>query len=150
MNIWLIIGIVCIAGGVGGIVNAILSDNGFVIPKKDKIAGVYRPGYIGNIFTGAVAAGISWGLYGPFSSVAIVGTSPGTSVQELSLTLAGLVGAVLVGIGGAKWLTNEQDKIVLKLAASNAAAKQSNSDVAKEIMDSSSSWQALEAVEKMV
>jgi hypothetical protein len=44
------------------------------------------------------------------------------------LSLSGLVGAVLVGVGGARWLTNEVDKRLLRLAGSKAAAKQGSSE----------------------
>jgi hypothetical protein len=46
-----------VAGAVGGVVNALMSDNGFVLPKTAH--GIIRPGYLGNVLIGAVAAGIS-------------------------------------------------------------------------------------------
>jgi hypothetical protein len=125
VSLWALLLIVGGAGAVGGIVNVLLSDNqGFVLPQFVTTSGtqVFRPGAIGNIVIGAVAAGISWGLYGPFATSVVAGPVPAGSTPP-TLALAALVGAVLVGIGGARWLTNEVDKNVLRAAASNAASR---------------------------
>ena len=70
MQVWIMLAIVCAAGATGGVINALLTDKGFIKPDKERVGDVkvYRPGFIGNIFTGAIAAGVSWGLYGPLSS----------------------------------------------------------------------------------
>ena len=67
MAIWNLLLIICAAGAVGGIVNALMTDNGFVMPLRETTDGatIIRPGFFGNVVIGAVAAGISWGLYGP-------------------------------------------------------------------------------------
>jgi len=121
-NIWFLLLYISLAGSVGGIVNALLSENGFIMPKTEHVEGtkIIRPGMIGNILIGAVAAGVSWGLYGAAA------TTPLTSnvEQPVPLTLSALMGAVLVGIAGAKWLTNEVDKTLLKAAAVQAASSQ--------------------------
>jgi hypothetical protein len=59
----------------GGVVNALLSDNGFALPKPEKVGTtqIIRPGFIGNVLISGVAACISWGLYGPFSALYIAG-----------------------------------------------------------------------------
>lgn len=140
MSLWMILAIVAIAGGVGGVVNAFLTDNGFIIAKTVQVNGVriVRPGFIGNIFISAVAAAISWGLYGPFNIAPIIGPPPpGTPPVIPSLTVAALVGAVLVGVAGARWLTNEVDKSLLKAAASQAASAPSSDPKAKQILLSS-------------
>src|SRR5262245_59225281 len=94
-SIWVALAIVCGAGAVGGVVNALMSDNGFIMPRKEPTEGGYivRPGFLSNLVIGAVAAGVSWGLYGPVSA--------GKLSDLISLTLSALVGAVLVGVGGA-------------------------------------------------
>jgi hypothetical protein len=51
----------------------------------------------------------------------------------LGISLASLVGAVLVGVGGARWLTNEVDKNLLKAAASKAASSQADATAAQKI-----------------
>jgi hypothetical protein len=135
MSLWWILLVVCVAGAVGGVVNALMSDNGFVLPQtKD---GIIRPGYLGNVLISAVAAGISWGMYGPFADYVIFGVAPtgGPSPSSPNLKVAALVGAVLVGVAGARWLTNEVDKKLLKAAASEAAgAKATDVSTAKKIL----------------
>jgi hypothetical protein len=128
--------IVFAAGAAGGAVNAYLSDNGFIGPRTDENGGrkIYRPGFIGNVVVGGVAASISWGLYGPFAAVSIIGgTGAGSSVGQ-GLTLSALVGAALVGIAGARWLTNEVDKKMLRATASEAIAAAPKADIARKLL----------------
>ena len=147
--------VVFIAGAIGGAVNALLSDNGFTMPKKSPTngangAGIWRPGYLGNIVIGAVAAVISWGLYGPFSAAYLLGSSltPETAPQRFGITLSAFVGAILVGVGGAKWLSDEVDKRLLKAAASEAAKKEASPEVSAQILASSPA-EALNVARKM-
>lgn len=128
MPVWIPLGIVLLGGAVGGVINAIISDNGFVVPREETIDNVciVRPGIAGNVLIGAVAAFISWGLYGSYSGALIFGGSGGMS--ELNLTLSSIAGAILIGIGGARWLTNEVDKSLLKTAAVTAASSRPSSE----------------------
>ena len=108
------------AGAVGGVVNALLTENGFVLPRREWVngVGVLRPGFLLNVFVGGVAGAVSWGLYGPFASRNVIGGAEG---GEVGLTLAALVGAVLVGVAGARWLTSEADRkrlVALQVARS--------------------------------
>jgi hypothetical protein len=135
MGLWSILGIVCSAGALGGVINALLTDNGFVVPVRvqaDEVT-IVRPGVIGNILISAIAAGVSWGLYGPFAVAVVVGSSAASTPPPPNLTLSSLVGAVLVGISGAKWLTNEVDKNLLKAAAAKAASGQASAAKAQQI-----------------
>jgi hypothetical protein len=122
MPFWIPMGIVVLGGAVGGIINAIISDNGFIFPREETIENVciVRPGVIGNVLLGAVASFVSWGLYGSYSGVFLLGES--TGAEEIDITLSAIAGAILIGIGGARWLTNEVDKNLLKTAAITAAA----------------------------
>ena len=134
MSLWWILLVVCAAGAVGGVVNALMSDNGFVLPQtKD---GIVRPGYLGNVLISAVAAGISWGMYGPFGNYPLLGGAPPAEpTTPPELTVAAFVGAVLVGVAGARWLTNEVDKKLLKAAVSEAAgARLADDSTAKKIL----------------
>jgi hypothetical protein len=138
MSVSILLLIVCVAGAVGGIVNALMTDNGFIMPSKAAASSgsILRPGFIGNALIGAVAAGISWGLYGPLSGMFIFGDGATLSKNvagALGISLASLVGAVLVGVGGARWLTNEVDKNLLKAAASKAASSQADATAAQKI-----------------
>ena len=47
------------------------------LPKMDREAGVYRPGWLGTVLVGGAAAAASWGLYGPLAERALVGAVMG-------------------------------------------------------------------------
>jgi hypothetical protein len=128
------IGIILLSGAFGGIINAIVSDNGFIRPREETVDNVtiVRPGFAGNILLGAVAAFISWGLYGAFSGAIIYGSETGL-VANISLSISTVAGAILIGIGGARWLTNEVDKTLLRTAAVTAAASRSSYEESQRI-----------------
>lgn len=138
MSPWFLLLIIFVAGAIGGIVNALMTDNAFVLPKAEiteKNARIYRPGILGNIVISGIAACVSWGLYGPFATAYIAGgqtTQPGTAAQP-GVTLAAFVGAILVGIAGARWITNEVDKNLLRATASQAATSKSSDQLAAKI-----------------
>ncbi|MBN2086456.1 MAG: hypothetical protein JW748_14650 [Anaerolineales bacterium] len=155
VSMWIMFFIVLIAGGVGGAVNALMTDNGFLRPKMEKVddkTSIFRPGYLGNVLIGAIAAVISWGLYGPLSPYYIIGTEQALAVHALpeavGLTLASLVGAILIGIGGARWLTGEVDKNLLRAAAARAAASKPSMGASQQIAMATPS-QALEVAKMM-
>jgi hypothetical protein len=108
MNPWTCAALISLAGGLGGVVNALLSGNGFVIPRWKR--NVWCPGIVANVFLGAVAAFISWALYGSGAGVEL-GIVNERSL--ISLRFSALAGAFVVGIGAAKWLTAEVDKKLL-------------------------------------
>jgi hypothetical protein len=140
MTMWVLLLIVFLAGAVGGFINALLSDNGFILPRTEESGGkrIIRPGFLGNVVTGGVSACVSWGLYGPFAAAYIVGgPSAGPGGAALGLTLSALVGAVLVGVGGARWLTNEVDKKLLRAAGAALAAAPANPELAAKIRSAS-------------
>jgi hypothetical protein len=142
MSIWIFLLIIFFAGAIGGSINAFITDNGFAMPKKaagDRGNKIYQPGFLGNMFIGGIAACISWGLYGPFANAYIVvgRSSESLSSQPPGITVAALVGAVLVGIGGARWLTNEVDKTLLRAAATEAASGKKDDDLARELSTAS-------------
>lgn len=130
---WNVLLYIIVAGAVGGLVNALMSDNGFIMPRAEKIGDVrvLRPGVFVNIIIGIVAACISWGLYGPMAAYNIIGVPSAQS--DPSLTLSALVGALLVGVGGSRWLTNEVDKSLLQGAAAKLASSPSDKDKAVEV-----------------
>jgi hypothetical protein len=127
------VGIVFLAGFIGGLLNAFMSDNGFGLPTLAD--GIRRPGWLITAFIGGVAAVVSWGLYGPFTSYYVIGSAPvgAPSTDTFGLTLGALATAVLVGIGGARWLTDHVDKQLLRAAAVVAARKVANQPRANEI-----------------
>jgi len=121
MTVWMLLGAVFGAGALGGIVNALTTENGFVLPRRLLVNGVWvwRPGFLLNVFVGGVAGAVSWGLYGPFATRYVIGGPGGDA--ELGLTLTALAGAVLVGVAGARWLTSEAEKNVLRALAGRPA-----------------------------
>ncbi len=143
------IGIIMLSGAIGGIVNALVSDNGFIKPSEENAGEVtiIRPGFAGNILLGAVAAFISWGLYGAFANTVLFGTT-GLGADEVSVSISSIAGALLVGIGGARWLTNEVDKKLLRTAAATAAASKANFDDSQKIAIASPA-QAFNIAKKM-
>jgi hypothetical protein len=132
-SLWVVLLVVAAAGAVGGGVNAYLTDNGFAFPKRETVDAtvIIRPGFLGSMSVGAVAAVTSWGLYGPFASASIIGGTTAAGGAGPSLALSGLVGAVLVGIGGGRWLTDNVDKQMLKATAVKATMK--NASVSAQI-----------------
>jgi hypothetical protein len=139
MPLWIPLGIILLSGAIGGVINAIISDNGFVKPREETIdnVSIVRPGIAGNILLGAIAAFISWGLYGSYSGVLLFEDATGMGVEELNLSLSAVAAAILIGIGGARWLTNEVDKSLLKAAAVTAAASKQSFEDSQRIVISS-------------
>ena len=109
MNPWICASLIATFGGLGGVVNALLSDNGFALPRKE--FGVWCPGAVSNILIGGFAAFSSWSFYGSGASVELADRS---LRSVISLRFSALAGAFLVGVAGAKWITNEVDKRLLK------------------------------------
>lgn len=126
-SVWEILGTIAAAGAIGGAVNALLSDNGFILVKME--AGIVRPGVLGNMILGAFAAIVTWGLYGPLKDAVLLGAHPAGEVAA-TLTITALVGAALAGAGGARIITNEIDKRFLRTAAAAAAARPPDSQLA--------------------
>ncbi|MBO0950992.1 hypothetical protein [Fibrella forsythiae] len=131
MTIWLILLYICLAGTMGGIVNALINRSGFELPKFVKVDGVtvYKPGLLGNMLVSSAAAGVSWGLYGPLANYAI-----GTLVVPQaapSVTIGQLMGAVLVGTAGAKWFTSEIDRETWRATAVKAASQPADATKSK-------------------
>jgi hypothetical protein len=119
MNPWWCASLISIFGGLGGVVNALLSDNGFALPRKE--SGVWCPGAISNILIGALAAFASWSFYGAGAGIELGDKSLRTVI---SLKFSVLAGAFLVGVAGAKWITGEVDKRLLKESVKVAAGSQ--------------------------
>ncbi len=139
MFLWKYMAIIFVSGAVGGMVNALLSDNGFILPQREAQdnSRIIRPGFLVNVFIGGIAALVSWGLYGPFAEVFIIGGTNDPDIGTMGLSLSSLVGALLIGIGGARWLTNEVDKKLLRAAAGKAASGQANDQKAVRISTAS-------------
>jgi hypothetical protein len=124
MSIWVLLAVVATAGALGGMINALMTDNGFTFPKTESAGTtrIWRPGWVANVIVGLAAAVVSWGLYGPYANEVLVGKAHATNPQQFVLTLSSVIGAFLVGIGGSRYLTNQVDKSLLQASAAKAAA----------------------------
>jgi hypothetical protein len=142
---WWIIVIIIIAGALGGVVNTLMSDSGFILPQRHDEADnrVWKLGGLGNMILGAAAAFISWGLYGPFTEFILI---PLDKQTDANLTLSALVGAFLVGIGGSRVITSEVEKKVLSKTAVQTATLTSTPELAGDIASASKPSDALAAV----
>ena len=119
MSPWECMALIVLAGGIGGVVNALTSDNGFPFPKLRE--GIWCPGFLGNVLIGAFSAFASWSFYGSGAGVELARSTAGQR-GTISLTFSALAGAAMVGVAGCRWLTNEVDKRVLRQSATVAAA----------------------------
>lgn len=130
MNPWICAGLIALAGAVGGFVNALITNNGFALPRR--IAGVWCPGAFSTILIGAFAAFASWAFYGSGVSIDVADPSARPHLQ-----MPALAGAFLVGVVGAKWITNEAEKGLLKESVKLAATKDISKGKSEEIVSGS-------------
>jgi hypothetical protein len=117
---------VTICGAVGGFANVFIGDSGLHLPTMDQ--GVFRPGYIGVVFVGMVAAVGAW-LATQNSTVSgglVVSPVPILRLSELST-------AIIVGFGGARWFKSETETTIFRRTAAVAASKSADSKAAATI-----------------
>jgi hypothetical protein len=142
MSPWICAILISASGALGGVANALLTDNGFILPKlKHKI---WCPGFLSNVLLGAFSAFASWAFYGSGASIEL------TQLREqsaISLKFSALAGAFLVGVAGARWLTNEVDKKLLKESVVETARKGISEQESREIIKAPAG-QILDAVDQ--
>src|SRR5712691_6825803 len=118
MTVWQLLGIVCSAGGLGGLINALLQRKGS--PPPQTRLWLWRT--LKAMLIGAVAAGLTWALYGPLNTTSLFPFKPlDTSALEHSLTLGTLGAACIQGLGGATVLESLSRKSAEGLSATSAA-----------------------------
>jgi hypothetical protein len=105
-------------GGVGGALNAILSDHARLLPSVVTLSPggtrVVRIGIVGNILTGvAVTLCLFWAIEAAGSTLNADG--------GLGLVLLSCSG-LFISFVSARWVTNEVDKLVLRKAVFKAAS----------------------------
>lgn len=93
----LIIFIGCL-GAIGGITNCAITGE-FALPKIENNS--WRPGWIGNVLIGTIAAIVIAGMYGPIAGYDVI---KNTGLPE-SLKISEITGAIIIGIGGGNILT---------------------------------------------
>ncbi|WP_433973950.1 hypothetical protein [Tunturiibacter lichenicola] len=116
---------VTICGAVGGFANVFIGDSGLHLPTMDQ--GVFRPGYIGVVFVGMVAAVGAWlATQSSTLSGLVVSPVPTLRLSELST-------AIIVGFGGARWFKSETETTIFRKTAAVAASKSANNEAAATI-----------------
>jgi hypothetical protein len=144
MDPWICALLVAVAGAIGGVVNALLSDNGFILPRR--VQEIICPGFLSNVLVGALAAFSSWAAYGSGAGVELArNAASGSERAQISLTFSALAGAFFVGVAGARWITNEADKRLLKESVKVAVGRQISPKQCEEITKKSPR-RALQAV----
>jgi hypothetical protein len=144
MTVWSCLALIATAGAVGGIVNTVMTDGKFRLPAYED--GILCPGFIGNALIGAFASVISWALYGAGAGLELARHAAATDArQTISLTVGALAGAALVGVGGARWLSNEVDTKLLR-ASVNVSAEGAMTPEQRSVIASAPAIDVLRAV----
>jgi hypothetical protein len=147
MPLWGCFFSVIIAGATGGLVNAFLSNNGFVVPTKI-IAGtstIWRPGVLGNVFVGSVASTAAWAMYGPVANTTIRSFSQAEDFRPFVIGLS-----LIIGIGGARWLSNEVDKRLLRTVGQRLARDVDDPEIARVAATALENDSPAECLEKLL
>jgi hypothetical protein len=134
-----VIGLIVLMGSLGSLVSAFVGDNGWHLPMNDN--GIFRPGYLGNMLVGALAALASWGMQ---KAAVLIGGTAGT----LSFSTADMANAIVIGFGGASWFKSQLEKVILQKTAVVAASKPGDSAAASQIA-TASPMEALKAANNM-
>jgi hypothetical protein len=116
LNPWICALLISTSGGVGGFANALMSNNGFAMPRR--VEGIWCPGAFSTVLIGAFAAWASWSFYGSGVEIDLA-----NAVVRPHLQMPALAGAFLIGVVGGKWITNETDKLLLRESVKVAASK---------------------------
>ena len=88
MNPWIRASLICLAGAVGGAVNALITANGFVLPTLRR--SIWCPGFLANLLVGAFAAFASWSFYGSGAGVELAAkTAPERGVNQPEIFCVG-------------------------------------------------------------
>lgn len=142
--------IIILSGAAGGIINAIITDNGFILPREEtsEKASIIIPGIVANLLMGAAAGFLYWGLT-ESNSISVVWGTTTPGVNEIKVTVYGIAMSLLAGMAGARYLTNEVDKRLLKAAAVTAAASLP-SDEGAQMMAKASPLQMLRIARRML
>jgi hypothetical protein len=134
-TIWDFFLLVAAAGALGGVGNALMSNNGFILPRNAKTsdgASILQPGVLGNVILGVIAALVFWLLNTDFDRVESLVSN---------VTMRAIGAALLAGAAGARVITGEIDKRLLRAAAVDATKAQPDTkranEIAAEIKDAS-------------
>lgn len=123
-----IISVVFAIGCLGGVVSCLFprpdpkeGQSIYQLWYKSKDCETYFPGLITNIILGGIAASAFWCLYGPYSGMAIIGTS--TEDPGVKLTVGQIASSLFIGIGGVKYLQTEAERRCAEYQAKRRKSK---------------------------
>ena len=111
-------------GAAGGLMKSLLS-GGFERWSYDSNTKIWKPGWIGHLITGAVAAFVVWAIYGPFAGQSL------TTEESFPITLFQAGGSLLLGVGGAevlRMLADRKADAIAKAKLNEALKKQLDDD----------------------
>jgi len=115
---------IVVSGLLGGLVNAVIAQEGFVLPLMRNLPDggrIWRVGFMGNAIVGAATAVVLAGMQSELGAVVVLRSAGGEigSAAPYTLNIHSLVGALVAGIGGARLLTAEVDLALQKLTTRN-------------------------------
>lgn len=122
-----VMGWIVLMGGLGSLVSGFVGDSGWHLPVNDH--GIFRPGYLGNMLVGGLAALASWGMQ---KAAILIGSTP----VVLTFSTADMANAIVIGFGGASWFKSQIEKTILQKTAVVAASKQGDVVAAGQIATS--------------
>jgi hypothetical protein len=143
--------LILVAGVAGGLASGMISGNVSFLRARTVTSSegdVQQPGLLSNMVVGGLSAFASWALYGPLAKVNLLNIA-GTAPEDIVFSLSSLGGAFIVGYGGAKWLSAEADKRILKKTSQVAATATASEEKSQEIGSASTPVDALEAAKSM-
>lgn len=117
MNLLQAAGLVTLAGLLGGLGHGLVA-GAFSLPRFDRKRQIWKPGVIGDLLVGGLAALVVWTVYGAAASYDLSQGKP----LDLPLPVAQLGMSVLIGISGAKVLTKLSEQTATR-ALKNEFAK---------------------------
>ena len=116
MNVSNVIGLVAAAGAVGGLGHGLVAGE-FAFPRIDTKRRVFKPGVIGDVAVGILAAVVVWTVYGAAATFDLNQSAP----IDLPLPVAQLGISIIVGISGAKILTKLAERTAERVAKNDLA-----------------------------
>jgi len=134
-----VIGLVVLMGCLGSLGSSFVGDSGWHLPMNED--GIVRPGYLGNMLVGALAALASWGMQ---KNAVLIG-GPATT---LTFSTADLAHAIVIGFAGASWFKSHIEKVILQRTAVVAASKAADPAAANQIA-TSTPMEALRVAKRM-
>lgn len=118
--------VIALCGVLGGFVNVFIGDSGFHLPRFEH--GIWRPGWIGVVFIGAMASVTAW-----LATQSAWFTGSVLSGDPIKLHLSECGTAILIGLGGARWFKSEIETRIFRKTAALAAGKDADKEAASMI-----------------